>query len=78
MRGNQARVKNADVRRLSSTVVMHRRKSASRVHNVLGAKHILHVSRIRVNYFIVIHRAKGKKLKVCVQSREVKCIRVVR
>ena len=30
------------------------------------------------NYFIVIHKAKGKKLKVCVQSREVKCIGVVR
>ena len=35
MRGNQARVKNADVRHPSSTVVMHRRKSASPVHNVL-------------------------------------------
>ena len=36
MRGNQARVKNADVRHPSSTVVMHRRKSASPVHNVLS------------------------------------------
>ena len=35
MRGNQARVKNADVRHPSSTVVMHRRKSASPVRNVL-------------------------------------------
>jgi len=35
VRGNQARVKNADVRHPSSTVVMHRRKSASPVHNVL-------------------------------------------
>ena len=35
MRGNQARVKNADVRHPSSTVVMHRRKSASPFHNVI-------------------------------------------
>jgi len=35
VRGNQARVKNAEVRHPSSTVVMHRRKSASPVHNVL-------------------------------------------
>jgi len=35
VRGNQVRVKNADVRHPSSTVVMHRRKSASPVHNVL-------------------------------------------
>ena len=35
MRGNQARVKNADLRHPSCTVVMYRRKSASPVHNVL-------------------------------------------
>ena len=35
MRRNQARVKNADVRHPSSIVVMHRRKSASPIHNVL-------------------------------------------
>jgi hypothetical protein len=34
-RGNQARVKNADLRHPSRTVVMYRRKSASPVHNVL-------------------------------------------
>jgi len=35
MRGNKARVKNADMRHPPSTVVMNRRKSASPVHNVL-------------------------------------------
>ena len=34
VRGNQARVKNTDVRHPSSAVVMHRHKSASPVHNV--------------------------------------------
>jgi len=38
VRGNQARVKNADVRHSSSTVVMHRRKPASPVRNVLSYK----------------------------------------
>jgi len=36
VRGNQARVKNADLRHPSCTVVMWRRKSASPVHNVLN------------------------------------------
>jgi len=36
VRGNQTRVKNADVCHLSCTVVMYRRKSASPVHNVLS------------------------------------------
>ena len=35
VRGNQAHVKNADLRHPSCTVVMYRRKSASPVHNVL-------------------------------------------
>ena len=35
VRGNQARVKNADLRHPSCTVIMQRRKSASPVHNVL-------------------------------------------
>jgi len=35
VRGNQARVKNADLRHPSCTVVMYRRKSASPAHNVL-------------------------------------------
>ena len=35
VRGNQARVKNADLRHPSCTVVMYRSKSASPVHNVL-------------------------------------------
>jgi len=35
VRGNQARVKNADLRHPSCTFVMYRRKSASPVHNVL-------------------------------------------
>jgi len=35
VRGNQARVKNADLHHPSCTVVMYRRKSASPVHNVL-------------------------------------------
>ena len=35
VRGNQARVKNSDLRHPSCTVVMYRRKSASPVHNVL-------------------------------------------
>ena len=35
VRGNQVRVKNADLRHPSCTVVMERRKSASPVHNVL-------------------------------------------
>ena len=35
VRGNEARVKNADLRHPSRTVVMQRRKSASPVHNVL-------------------------------------------
>jgi hypothetical protein len=35
VRGNQAGVKNADVRHPSSTVVIHRRKSASPFHNVV-------------------------------------------
>ena len=35
VRGNQARVKNADLRHPSCTVVMYRRKSASPVLNVL-------------------------------------------
>jgi len=34
-RGNQARVKNTDLRHPSCTFVMLRRKSASPVHNVL-------------------------------------------
>ena len=33
--GNQVRVKNADLRHPSCTVVMYRRKSASPVHSVL-------------------------------------------
>ena len=35
VRGNQARVKNTDLRHPSCTVVMYRRKSVSPVHNVL-------------------------------------------
>jgi hypothetical protein len=35
VRGNQTRVKNADWRHPSCTVLMYRRKSASPVHNVL-------------------------------------------
>jgi len=35
VRGNQAHVKNADLRHPSCTVVMYRHKSASPVHNVL-------------------------------------------
>jgi hypothetical protein len=35
VRGNQACVKNADLRHPSRTVVMYRRKSVSPVHNVL-------------------------------------------
>ena len=35
VRGNQVRVKNADLRHPSCTVVMNRRKSVSPVHNVL-------------------------------------------
>ena len=35
VRGNQARVKNADLRHPSCTVVMQRRKSASPVRSVL-------------------------------------------
>jgi hypothetical protein len=35
VRGNQACVKNADLRHPSCTFVMYRRKSASPVHNVL-------------------------------------------
>ena len=35
VRGNQARVKNADLRHPSCTVVMYRRKSASLVLSVL-------------------------------------------
>jgi len=35
VRGNQARVKNADLHHPSCTVVMYRRKSASPVLNVL-------------------------------------------
>jgi len=41
MRGNQARVKNADLRHPSCTVVMYRRKSASLVLNVLTKTKIL-------------------------------------
>jgi len=37
VRGNQARVKNADLRHPSCTVVIFRRKSASPVRNVLRA-----------------------------------------
>ena len=37
VRGNQARVKNADLRHPSCTVVIYRRKYASPVHNVLRA-----------------------------------------
>jgi hypothetical protein len=36
VRGNQARVKNADFRHPSCTVVMYRSKSASLVHSVLN------------------------------------------
>ena len=39
--GNQAHVKNADLRHLSCTVVMYRRKSASPVHNVLIKHHTM-------------------------------------
>jgi hypothetical protein len=35
VRGNQARVKNADLRHPSCTVVMYKHKSASPVHNAL-------------------------------------------
>ena len=35
VRGNQAHVKNADLRHPSCTVVIYRRKSASPVHSVL-------------------------------------------
>ena len=40
VRGKQARVKNADLRHPSGTVVMQRRKSASPVHIVL--KYVVH------------------------------------
>ena len=50
VRGNQARVKNADLRHPSCTVVMYRRKSASPVHNVLRkvnmAPHIEFIIRV--------------------------------
>ena len=51
MRGNQARVKNADVRHPSSTVLMYRRKSASPVHNVLITK-LNNVVRFTILYFL--------------------------
>jgi len=35
VRGNQAHIKNADLRHPSYTLVMYRHKSASPVHNVL-------------------------------------------
>jgi len=35
VRGNEAHIKNADLRHPSCTVVMYRHKSASPVHNVL-------------------------------------------
>ena len=41
VRGKQGRVKNADVRHPSSTVIMYRRKSASPVHNVLIRIHFV-------------------------------------
>ena len=40
VRGNQARVKNADLLHPCCTVVMYRRKSASPVHNVLITNYI--------------------------------------
>jgi len=39
VRGNQARVKNVDLRHRSCTVVMHRCKSASPVRNVFNRSH---------------------------------------
>ena len=44
LQGNQARVKNADLRHPSCTVVMYRRKSASPGHNVLIVTTCLSVS----------------------------------
>jgi hypothetical protein len=40
VRGNQARVKNSDLRHLSFTVVMQKRKFASPVLNVLRWRHV--------------------------------------
>jgi len=40
VRGNQARVKNADLRHPSCTVVLQRRKSASPVHIVLSGRRL--------------------------------------
>jgi hypothetical protein len=41
VRGNQARVKNADLRHSSFTVVMQKRKFASPVRNVLISAELL-------------------------------------
>jgi hypothetical protein len=44
VRGNQARVKNADLRHSSFTVVMQKRKFASPVLNVLNTCQLFHLS----------------------------------
>jgi len=46
VRGNQARVKNADLRHPSCTVVMYRRKSASPVIKVLNDHSAPHMVRL--------------------------------
>jgi len=44
VQGNQAHVKNTDLRHLSCTVVMYKHKSASPVLNVLITIHFIQVS----------------------------------
>jgi hypothetical protein len=47
VRGNQARVKNADLRHPSCAVVMYRRKSASPVHNVFSSMNFMYSDFLR-------------------------------
>ena len=66
VRGNQVRVKNADLRHPYSTILMHRRKSASPVHNVLTV--LLRTSRL-----LNVKHKPGVDVQITVDIKHLHC-----
>ena len=69
VRGNQARVKNAELRHPSCTVVKQRRKSASPVHNVL-IRHVRVWNGEKNNLFYRLLRTKTSH---CMEYQQAPC-----
>ena len=85
--GNQARVKNADLRHPSCTVVMYRRKSASPVHNVLRfnadticlyqKKYVMHPKIQLSGIQLAVPLVGYMFLKECYYGKETRCMFVI-